>query len=349
MPLPTTRPDTVKFCGVFAQPSVDKDGRKLLRKWYDGGCRLFMGWASSSQTSGADPAKDRAEQLAWRAAVKALGTDAVYVDYVLPDWRMMATAEAVKLMLDDPQCLGFFFPEEPNLTPPADTTGKVWRVPLDWWKLYAASIDAADPNQTKLRIGDFAGNKLTAAWGAYTGDDAKPYAESITRLCTNWHPRNAYGDTRADCDAYPGRAVRMLGRISATKPRWYISECAYEKLNAVGRAPKPEEVIAQLAGVFAENAPNAPIEAWLWFPQKPAASAAHVFDNTTDAEFATVKMVNAFLSPVVNQPPPPVVPVTPTPDPITARLDAQDARIAALTARLDAMVQAGAASTQPSK
>jgi hypothetical protein len=38
--------------GVFAQPVVDKNGVKLLQKWYDAGTRVFIGWASVKNTSG---------------------------------------------------------------------------------------------------------------------------------------------------------------------------------------------------------------------------------------------------------------------------------------------------------
>jgi hypothetical protein len=263
--------------------------------------------------------------------VKALGSDAAYVDYVLPKWDYPVTPADVKLMVDDPQCLGIFGPEEPSNSPPNDPTGKVWRVSLKQWQTYWAPVIAADPGNTKVRLADFAGNKLSAAWGSYTGDDAKPYADLVTDLGTNWHPRNAYGDQRADADIYPTRAVRMLGRISPNKPRWYISECANEKLSPTGRAPTYSELLAQFNGILGEDVLNSPIRVWAWFPQEPHPSAAHVFDATTAQQFESVKQVNQlFLKGQEPTGPPP--PETDDAKLILDRLDKLEKQLTDLTA-----------------
>lgn len=303
----------VRRCGVFAQPVVDSKGVRLLDKWYAGGTRIFMGWASTSNTSGANPAKDRAAQLEWRAAVRALGPDAVYVDYPLPDWRTPAAPADIKLMVDDPQCLGFMAPDEFNRK---NAAGTDFVVTAAQWKTYWDAIDAGDPGKSKLRVGDYAGALLSAAWGFYTGADMKPFDARLTVGCTNWHPRVTYGDTRPDCDQYPGRSVKMLAKIAPAKPRWYISECANEKINNTGRAPTAAELDAQYAAVMADDNPAAPIVGWLWFPQEPHPSAAHVFDATTPEQFETVKRINAKFAP------------TPV-DPIAARLTALESRAAA--------------------
>lgn len=65
-------------------------------------------------------------------------------------------------------------------------------------------------------------------------------------------------------------------------------------------------------------------------------------------QVAMVVQVGAALNPAPTTQPA-TLPTTPAPDPLTARLDAQDARIAALTARLDAMHAASAPATQASK
>lgn len=318
---------TKRINAVYAMAVEDSAGNKLLERWYAMGCRLFIGWASRLQTSGVDPVKDRQEQLRWRDAVKALGKDAFYVDYPLPDWQVRTYDPATRkvtntgvpatpsvadlaLMLNDPQCLGFFGPDEPNLSPP--TGGNLWRISTATWYAYWAPILAADPGDTKERVFDLAGSKLTGGWQyGYKALDVVPYLEFpaaypdaklagrgiITIKLSNWHPKNMeparYGND------LPAKATRALGWVGhPTDVRGVILECADEDLsNATGRGPTDAEIWEQSETVDAERVldPSGrelqPILVKCYFPQKPKPNASHVFDNTDDLQRAMVERV----------------------------------------------------------
>jgi hypothetical protein len=324
-----------------------------LPKWYAAGIRLFMGWASTGNTAGVNPAQDRLAQLGWRASVKALGPDALYADYPLADWRTPAQSADVALMVNDPQCYGFIAPDEPNASPPADTTGKVWRVTLDQWRTYWGPILTGDPGNTKVRVCDFSGEKLTASWGAYTGVDMLPYLDALTATCSDWHPRTKYGDTRPDCDTYPGRSVKMQAKVAPTKPRWYIAECADEQINTQGRAPTAQEVQNQYNAVMAEDNPSAPITVYGFFPQRPRPGPSHIFDNTTPAQFEAVKsIIKQFVGSAT--PAPPAAPLAARVadlekqiGTLTVRLNQAEASAAAANNVWDVVVKARQAATQP--
>jgi hypothetical protein len=327
-----------RYNAVYAMAEEDGKGRKLLQEWYARGARLFIGWASRLQTSGRDPAKDRAEQLKWRQAVRALGPDARYVDYPLPDWQVrnldpvtgkvvntgvpaIPTQADLDLMLDDPQCLGFFGPDEPNLSPP--TGGNVWRISPATWHAFWAPILAADPFDEKERFADFAGPKLTGGWQyGYKALDVVPYLTmpmnyagglggrriATVKLC-NWHPKNAeparYGND------LPAKAVRALGWVGdPSDARGVILECADEDLNnATGRGPTDAEIWEQSETVDAERVikdggETQPILIKAYFPQKPKPNASHEFDNCDDSQHAMVEQVYQKWAPTVLTPEP---------------------------------------------
>jgi hypothetical protein len=309
----------MRYNAVFAIPEVDKDGRRLIKKWFDAGCRLFIGWASIKNTNGANKTQDRQAQLAWRQAVRDIG--AQYVDYVLPDWRDLPSRQDLDLMANDPACAGIFFPDEPNQKP----DGKTWRFPIPVLQTYVAPIVAHGGFANKLWVVDLAGNNLTAAWGYYTAEDVGELLgkiPQITHVLENWHPRNnnpaRYGDD------LPGKAVRILGRHTpkGKQKRGAILECAFEQLpNTVGgRGPTAPEMYAQYQGVMAEAVAD-DIEIIGYFPEAPKPNAGHIFDNTTDEQFAMVTKVFGEFNPTKSPTVPPVV-VDPTPRELLSLINA---------------------------
>jgi hypothetical protein len=301
---------------VFAQPIEDAQGHKLLQKWYDAGVRLFIGWASRQATSGKNPAQDRQAQLDWRNAVRALGPDARYVDYVLPDWRTPPTTQDLDLMAADPACAGIYMPDEPNQKALNPVTQKwdVWRFPIPVLQAYLAPIIAHPVLSQKLIVMNLDGTQLTGAWGSYTASDVAAVLDAcpkVTHVLSDWHPRNnnsaRYGDD------LPGKAVRIVGRLTPSRgmKRGAIMECAFEQLpnSVAGRAPTDAEVWAQYQGVLAEDSPSSPVEIIAYFPQAPKPNAGHIFDNTTPEQFAACAKVFAdFVPPAA--PPIPVDPLT---------------------------------------
>jgi hypothetical protein len=332
-----------RIAGVFASPEKDSSGKLLLKKWYDAGARLFIGWASTNNTAGKNPTQDRQAQLAWRAAVRALGTDARYVDYPLPDWRTTPTSQDLDLMAADSACAGIYLPDEPNqkVLNPSTQKWDMWRFSIPTLQQYLAPLTAHPVLSTKLFVMNLDGTQITAAWGAYMGDDIAAVLDAcpkITHVLTDWHPRNnnptRYGDD------LPGKAVRVVGRLTPSRNmrRGAILECAFEQLpNTVGgRGPTGPEIWAQYQGVVAEDATASPVEIVAFFPEAPKPNAGHIFDNTTDEQFAMCsKIMRDFApTPVLTAPPATELPMESKIELLAAILDQADSTIQAQAAQI---------------
>jgi hypothetical protein len=298
-----------RIAGVFAQSNEN------LAKWYGAGVRLFIGWASKQSTAGKNPAQDRAAQLSWRAAVKALGADARYIDYPRPDWKLIPTAQDLDMMADDSACAGIYMPDEPNQKVLNPATGKwdMWRFSIGTLQQYLAPIINHGVLSKRLIVMNLDGTQITAAWGAYQALDIAAVLDAcpqITHVLTDWHPRNnnpaRYGDD------LPGKAVRVVGRLTPQRgmKRGAIMECAFEQLTGTvgGRGPTDAEIWAQYQGVLAEDSASSAVEIVAWFPQAPKPNAGHIFDNTTPEQFAMCGKVNQDFAPTQTPPPVPVDP-----------------------------------------
>jgi hypothetical protein len=326
----------MRYAGVFAVPIEDAQGNKLLKKWYDAGARLFIGWASRMNTSGKFPAQDRQAQLEWRNAVRALGPDARYIDYPQPDWRTTPTAQDLDGMANDPACLGVYMPDEPNqkVLNPATQKWDLWRFSIAVLQQYLAPIIAHPTLSKKLVVMNLDGTQLTAAWGAYQANDVAAVLDAcprITHVLSDWHPRNnnpaRYGDD------LPGKAVRVVGRLTPSRgmKRGAILECAFEQLpNSVGgRGPTGPEIWAQYQGVIAEGDD---VEIVAFFPEAPKPNAGHIFDNTNAEQFAMCTKVMNDFAPAATLPSEPVTPTpaTPTPQELLNLIAAANAAVTTL-------------------
>jgi hypothetical protein len=305
-----------RYAGVFAQPAIDQTGRPLLKMWYDRGFRLFILWASTKNTAGAKPNQDRAAQLEWRDAVRKLGPDAVYMDYPLSDWRFPAATDDsdVLAMVNDPQCLGFYGPDEPNSSPPVG--GNIWRMTPDQWYFYWRAIMKADPNDTKVRGATFNAMKLTSGWEwGYKAQDLLPYLTdpvSKRRILDfkmgDWYPK-AQNYARYGNDL-PAKGLRALGWTGQDDDeRGMVLECSDQELNfvqngvKVSGVPTPADMWDQYQQILTEvNGVNAtgkqPLRAIVYFPQAPKPSAAHKFTNCTPAQWDMCAKIAVDFAPI---------------------------------------------------
>jgi hypothetical protein len=216
-------------------------------------------------------------------------------------------------------------------------------------------LRALDPNKPIFL--SLAGDKISSA--NFDRDWEKRVYTDFATVCDVFTV-NFYSANR-NASRYPmtmtGDIVKKLA-TATKKPVWFWCEMNDQ---VVLPLPKPTE------GVSRAPTDNEILTTWE-YAEKQGAAGGGWFSTSQSAKYgwpasywptvdrdgksiapqlAMVKSIGGRYAFANTTPPPTTLPSTPID--VTARLDAQDARIAALTARLDAMHAASAPATQPTK